>query len=106
MLTTSHALDEIFAALSDPNRRFIVECLCDRPDSVSHLTEHLPLRLPTILHHLRLLEQSGLIHTDKAGGARHCSLEPQGLQRLDQWLTLTRRGWDPRLRRLAVSARE
>ena len=104
-MQTSHSLDAIFKALADANRRFIVECLCDRCDTVSHLSEHLPLSLPTILQHLRVLEQSGLIRTDKVGREREVALDPQALERLDRWLALTRPAWDPRLRRLSVSAR-
>jgi DNA-binding transcriptional ArsR family regulator len=57
------ALDKIFSALADPTRRFMFECLCDGRASVNELAEPLPLSLPAILKHLRVLEESGLIHT-------------------------------------------
>jgi DNA-binding transcriptional ArsR family regulator len=76
------------------------ECLCDGEASVSWLAEHLPLGLATILQHLQVLEDDGLIHTVKIGRKRICRIEPQSLRLLDQWVTPRRRGWDTRLQNL------
>jgi DNA-binding transcriptional ArsR family regulator len=94
------ALDKICHALADPTRRYMVECLCDGEASVSWLAEHLPLGLPTILQHLQVLEDDGLIHTVKIGRTRICHIEPQSLRLLDQWVTPRRRVWDTRLQNL------
>jgi DNA-binding transcriptional ArsR family regulator len=91
------ALDKVFCALDDPTRRYIVECLCDGPASVGWLAEHLPLALSTILKHLRVLQQNGLIRTEKTGRKRICRIEPEALRLLDEWLTPRRRLWDRRL---------
>jgi len=94
------ALDRIFRALADPTRRYMVECLCDGEASVSWLAEHLPLSLATILQHLQVLEDNGLIRTEKIGRQRICRIEPQSLRLLDRWITPRRRVWDARLRDL------
>ena len=94
------ALDKLFRALADPTRRYIVECLCDGEASVSWLAEHLPLSLATILQHLRVLENNGLIRTEKKGRQRICRIEPQSLRLLDQWIKPRRRVWDTRLQDL------
>jgi len=91
------ALDKTFHSLADPTRRYMIECLCDGEASVSWLAQHLPLGLPTILQHLQVLEESGLIHTEKIGRKRVCRIEPQPLRMLDQWLTPRRRLWERRL---------
>ena len=91
------ALDRIFDALGDPTRRWIVEVLCDREDSVSQLAEPFALSLTTILQHVKALEQSGLIHTQKYGRERRCRIEPQALRLLDEWVTPRRRVWDTRV---------
>jgi DNA-binding transcriptional ArsR family regulator len=91
------ALDKIFHSLADPTRRYMIECLCDGEASVSWLAQHLPLGLPTILHHLQILEESGLIHTEKIGRKRICRIEPQPLRLLDQWIKSRRPLWDRRL---------
>ncbi|HKD53079.1 MAG TPA: metalloregulator ArsR/SmtB family transcription factor [Steroidobacteraceae bacterium] len=93
-------LDGIFLALSDPTRRFMLEVLCDGELSAGELAEPFPLELSTVLWHLRVLEQNGLIHTEKLGHVRRCCIDPQGLRLLDEWVTQRRKAWDPRLRRL------
>jgi DNA-binding transcriptional ArsR family regulator len=95
-------LDPIFHALADPTRRFIVEGLCDGQASVSEIAEPLPLALSTILQHLKVLERSGLIHTEKRGAVRSCRLEPQGLQLLGEWVMERRYAWDADLARLVA----
>jgi DNA-binding transcriptional ArsR family regulator len=92
------ALDRIFHALGDRWRRWIVECLSDgQPASVSQIAEPLPIALATILRHLKVLEDSGLIHTQKVGRVRTCRIEPQALHLLDDWITPRRRLWERRL---------
>jgi len=93
------ALDRIFHALSDPTRRWIVEDLCGREATVQQLAEPLPVGLPTILGHLKVLERSGLIRTRKIGRERSCCIEPQALGILDEWMTQHRRVWDRRATR-------
>lgn len=96
------ALDGIFHALSDRWRRWIVECLCDgQPAPVSQFAETLPITLATILQHLKVLEDSGLIRTQKVGRVRTCRIEPQALHLLDDWISPRRRLWDERLQRYA-----
>jgi len=75
----------------------MVEQLCDGQASTSRLAEHVPLGLPVILQHLQVLEQNGLIHTERIGRERICRIEPQALRLLDQWVTPRRRVWDRRL---------
>ena len=94
------ALDRVFGSLADPWRRYMVERLCDGQAPVSRLAEHLPLSLPAILRHLQVLEESGLIHTEKVGRKRICRIEPQALRLLDQWVAQRRRVWDRRLQEL------
>lgn len=75
-----------------------MECLSDgRPASVGQIAEPLPIALATILQHLKVLEASGLVHTQKVGRVRTCRIEPQALQLLDDWITPRRRLWDRRL---------
>src|SRR5215469_17949026 len=93
-MLTWHALDLIFHALSDPTRRWIVEDLCDGEASVQQLAEPLPVRLQTVLEHLKVLERSGLIRTRKIGRERSCSIEPQAFGIVDEWMTQHRHVWD------------
>lgn len=89
-------LDNVFRGLADPTRRLIVERLCDGDASVSVLLEPLPISLAAILQHLQVLEETGLIHTEKVGRVRTCRLEPQALRLLDQWIARRRSLWERR----------
>jgi DNA-binding transcriptional ArsR family regulator len=90
------ALDSVFRALADPTRRAIIERLSDGDASVSDLAEPLPISLAAVVQQVQALEQSGLIHTEKAGRVRTCRLEPQALRLLDQWITQRRSLWQRR----------
>jgi DNA-binding transcriptional ArsR family regulator len=91
------ALDKVLRALADPTRRFMIERLCDGETSVRQLAEPLPMNLSAVMQHLKVLEESGLIHTEKVGRLRTCRIEPQALRLLDQWMMPRRRLWERRL---------
>lgn len=92
----------MFAALADPTRRAVVERLGRGSASVSDLAERFPMALPSFLQHLKLLESSGLIRTEKAGRVRTCTLEPLALTQVERWIADRRREWDARLDRLGT----
>ena len=93
-------IDRIFHALGDPTRRAILERLSQGPVSVSHLAEPLEVTLAAVVQHLQVLEESGLVLTEKLGRVRTCSLDPSGLAVASQWLDDRRSIWDRRLDRL------
>ena len=94
-------IDRVFKALGDPTRRAILERLSEEPISVSQLAEPLEISLPAVMQHLQILEDSGLVHTEKIGRTRTCQLEPNGLSAAEQWLAQRRLLWQRRLDRLA-----
>lgn len=102
MLKQSPGLDRVFHALSDPSRRSIVERLARGSTSVSELAEPLPMSLPAVLQHLQVLEESGLVRSQKVGRVRTCSIEPAALRPIERWIEQRRAGWDRRLDRLGV----
>jgi DNA-binding transcriptional ArsR family regulator len=79
------ALDRIFAALAEPTRRRMIERLARGPASATELGEHLPITLAAVVQHLQVLEESGLIRTEKLGRVRRCRLEPKALDLVDRW---------------------
>src|SRR5437868_41939 len=72
-------VDRVFHALGDPTRRRILDRLSHGPISVSHLAGPLRITLAAVVQHLQILEQSGLVRTEKSGRVRTCSMEPGGL---------------------------
>jgi len=93
-------IDLVFHALGDPTRRAIVEKLSAGPLSVSRLAEPLDITLAAVVQHLQVLEESGLVRTEKVGRVRTCRIEPAGLSVAEQWIGDRRSMWERRLDRL------
>ena len=100
MAKFSTDLDRAFSALADPTRRAIVSRLCEGPKSVSELSEPFELALPSLLKHLRVLEQSGLISSEKTGRVRTCRIEAHALHAAEAWIHQHIAAWEKRLDRL------
>lgn len=93
-------LDTLFAALSDPTRRAMLNRLMQGPATVSDLAQPFDMALPTILQHLTKLETGGLVTTRKEGRTRICTANPTALAEAADWLADQRAMWDARLDRL------
>jgi DNA-binding transcriptional ArsR family regulator len=93
-------IHRVFHALGDPTRRTIMEKLSEGPISVSQLALPLHITLAAVVQHLQVLEESGLVHTEKVGRVRTCRIEPQGLSLVEQWINDRRSVWEKRLDRL------
>lgn len=101
MANYSQSLDTAFHALADPTRRAVIGRLINGSASVSELSEPFDLGLPTFLKHLKVLEDSGLITTQKTGRVRTCTLQAKRLEEVETWLTKHRKRWEERLDRFA-----
>lgn len=95
------AVHRVFHALGDPTRRAIVERLSRGPSSVSELSRPLDITLAAVVQHLQVLEQSGLVRTEKVGRVRSCHLQQQGLELAERWLAERRGLWQQRFDRLS-----
>ena len=93
-------IDRVFHALGDPSRRAIMEKLSQGPISVSRLAEPLDITLAAVVQHLQVLEESGLVQTEKVGRVRTCRIEPEGLAVAAQWIGDRRSLWERRLDRM------
>jgi len=94
------SVDRVFHALGDPTRRSIMEKLSEGPVSVSRLAEPLDITLAAVVQHLQVLEESGLVRTEKIGRVRTCRVEPAGISAAEQWLSDRRSRWERQLDRL------
>ena len=93
-------IDHVFHALGDPTRRAILDKLSAGPLSVSRLAAPLAITLTAVVQHLQVLEESGLVHTEKAGRVRTCRIETAGFSAVEQWIGYHRSMWERRLDRL------
>jgi DNA-binding transcriptional ArsR family regulator len=105
-MLNQQAVDRIFHALGDPTRRAMVELLAKTPSSVSMLANSLAkdrrISLPAVMQHLKLLEESELVHSEKAGRVRICRVEPTALKTVEDWVAGRRAQWEERFDRLAT----
>jgi DNA-binding transcriptional ArsR family regulator len=89
-------LDSSFAALSDGTRRGVLEQLGRSDASITDLADKFHMTLAGMMKHVGVLEQAGLVTTEKVGRVRTCKL---GTHRLDEetaWLERHRQLWDSR----------
>ncbi|NKY85074.1 ArsR/SmtB family transcription factor [Nocardia veterana] len=94
------SLDASFAALADPTRRGILERLGSGPATVTELAERFEMTLTGIKKHLAILEQAGMVVTEKRGRVRYCRLGANVLDREASWLQGYRRMVEARMDRL------
>jgi DNA-binding transcriptional ArsR family regulator len=93
-------VERVFHALGDPTRRSIVELLTEGPVSVTRLADPLRVTVTAVGQHLQVLEESGLVRTEKVGRVRTCRLDTTGLAVLEQWIRDRRSVWEQRLDKL------
>jgi DNA-binding transcriptional ArsR family regulator len=94
------ATDRVFQALADGTRRTIVERLSRGPASVTDLAAPLEMSLAAVVQHLQVLEECGVVRTQKVGRVRTCRIEPAGLDLAARWIAERRSLWERRLDRL------
>jgi len=78
--------DRIFAALSDPTRRVVLEALRAGPRSVSNIAADLPVSRPAVSQHLKVLKDAGLVRDEARGTARIYRIHDDGLRELRAWV--------------------
>ncbi len=89
-------LDASFAALSDATRRGVLEQLGRADASITDLAEKFHMTLTGMKKHVGVLEQAGLVTTEKVGRVRTCRLGQRGLEEEAAWIASYRQRWDAR----------
>jgi DNA-binding transcriptional ArsR family regulator len=89
-------LDASFAALSDATRRGVLQQLGRADASITDLADKFHMTLTGIKKHVDVLEQAGLVATEKVGRVRTCKLGPRRLEEETVWLESYRQLWDAR----------
>ena len=91
----------VFAALGDETRLSLVGKLCaDSPQSISELTKGSDLTRQAISKHLRVLENVGIVHRERAGRESLYQFDPLAIEKAKQYLDLVSEQWDQSLARL------
>lgn len=90
-------MDAVFHALSDPTRRAILVELGGGERTIGALAEPLPMSLAGASKHIGVLERAGLVRRRVQGRTHLCSLQPEGVQAVRDWLDFYERFWSERL---------
>lgn len=98
--------DASFGALSDATRRGVLEQLARADASITTLAEQFHMTLTGMKKHVGVLEQAGLVTTEKVGRVRTCRLGPHGLREEAAWLENYRQLWSARFDRLDIVVEE
>ena len=91
---------EVFAAISHPARRRMLDLLAEADRSVNALAGHFEMSRPAVSQHLRVLLDSGLVTEQRHGRERRYHFVPERLSQVREWLAQYERFWDDRLQRL------
>jgi DNA-binding transcriptional ArsR family regulator len=89
-------LDAAFAALSDSTRRGVLEQLGREEASISDLADRFRMTLTGMRKHVGVLEQAGLVVTEKVGRVRTCRIGSRRLEEATDWIERYHRLWDAR----------
>src|SRR4029079_8209667 len=103
---SSDRLDAAFAALSDATRRGVLEQLGHTDASITDLAQTFHMTLTGMRKHVGVLEQAGLVTTEKVGRVRICNLGPRRLEEEAAWIERSRRLWDARFDELDTVVEE
>lgn len=95
-------LTNVFSALADPHRRWIIRRLSQHPCAPSELTKPLHMSLQGVIKHVAVLERAGLAHTEKRGRKRIVTIDAAALQAASSWLEHYRAFWENKLDSLAA----
>ena len=95
---TDDRVGPIFSALSDPNRRYVVEALAERGEATAtELASELPVTRQAVSKHLGALEDAGLVEGTRAGREVRYRLTPGNLDAAVSWIESVGAQWDTRL---------
>ena len=100
MPNQSIELNRVFYALADPTRRAVLERLSAGAAPVSELALPFDMALPSFTQHLNVLEECGLVRSEKTGRVRTYEIAPPALQEAEQWMVAQRDIWQSRLNQL------
>lgn len=103
---SSPQLDAAFSALADATRRGVLEQLGETDASITDLAEQFQMTLTGMKKHVGVLEEAGLVTTEKVGRVRTCRLGPRRLDEVTAWLERYRQLWDARFDELEQVVQE
>lgn len=102
-MTEIESIDRYFRAMADPCRRGFIERLSKGPASVKELADPANVQLPAVLKHLRVLEDGGIVVSEKVGRVRTYRMRPDAFNAMNNWIEQRQRDMNAAFDRLAVA---
>ena len=99
-MTSTDQLSAVFSALADPTRRAILVQLAEHDATVTEITAPLPISMPAVSRHLKVLERASLISRTRSGKWRGSRLQAAPLRQAADWIDRYQQCWDTSLTRL------
>jgi DNA-binding transcriptional ArsR family regulator len=97
---------DVFQALSDPNRRAILQLLANRKLTLNAVADHFSISRPAISKHMKILSECGLVVIHQQGRERYCEVRLESLNEVEEWIVQYRQLWEQRLDRLDAYLKE
>lgn len=91
---------DVFRAIGDPNRRYILELLSKKSLPINSLAENFDMSRPAVSKHIKVLCDAGFIYIEDVGRERYCSLNKEGFTELQKWIGFFDGFWDTKLKKL------
>tara|TARA_A100001391_G_scaffold205405_2_gene205842 strand:- start:32956 stop:33309 length:354 start_codon:yes stop_codon:yes gene_type:complete len=105
-ITEIESMDRYFQAMADPYRRGFIEKLAKGPASVKALAAPAQVQLPAVLKHLRVLEEGGIVVSEKVGRVRTYRMRPDAFTAMSSWIEQRQRDMNAAFDRLAIAMAE
>jgi DNA-binding transcriptional ArsR family regulator len=97
---------DVFQAIADPTRRKIINMIADTPQHLNAIAENFDVSRQAISLHIKILTECGLIDIQQQGRQRYCSIQPQKLSEVADWIEPFRKMWEGHLDRLGKVMKE
>ena len=88
---------DVFQAIADPTRRKILNMLAADAQNLNSISENFDMSRQAISLHIKILTECGLIKIRQQGRERYCSLQPQKLAEVADWVEPFRQMWEGKL---------
>jgi DNA-binding transcriptional ArsR family regulator len=91
---------DVFQAISDPNRRQILNLLSEDTLTINALADNFEMSRPAVSKHIKILQSAGFITIEDIGRERYCILSREGFNNLQEWIGYFDNFWQTKLKKL------
>ncbi|TDX02033.1 ArsR/SmtB family transcription factor [Dinghuibacter silviterrae] len=88
---------DVFQAIADPTRRTIIGMVAAKPQNLNSIAEQFEMSRQAISLHIKILHECGLLKVEPQGRERWCTIQPEKLVEVAEWVEPFRKMWDNRL---------